>query len=235
MCPDFESLKSISGTPSAKKSFREVSIFLFLIVPSMVLSFFAFKTGSLDFPLVAAATILRDMGLVALIFLFLSYNQEPASHVGWTARNPLGEIVLGLVLYVPFFFGTSLLENVLQQVGLTAPKMPLPLIAHGPGELLLAGLLVIVVAVSEETIFRGYLMLRFASITGSPLPAALISTGFFALGHGYEGTAGVATVGVMGFIFALVYLWRRSLVAPMVMHFCQDFIGIVVLSNFSQK
>ncbi len=35
--------------------------------------------------------------------------------------------------------------------------------------------------------------------------------------------------GVMGLAFALVYLWRRSLVAPMVMHFLQDFIGIVLL------
>lgn len=78
-------------------------------------------------------------------------------------------------------------------------------------------------------------MLRFASITGSPLTAVLISTVFFALGHGYEGTAGVATVGVMGLIFAFIYLWRGSLVAPMVMHFCQDFLGIVVLSYFGQK
>jgi membrane protease YdiL (CAAX protease family) len=50
----------------------------------------------------------------------------------------------------------------------------------------------------------------------------------FSLGHGYEGSAGVITVGFMGLVFALVYLWRGSLVAPMVMHFLQDFIGIVL-------
>jgi membrane protease YdiL (CAAX protease family) len=36
-------------------------------------------------------------------------------------------------------------------------------------------------------------------------------------------------VGVMGVVFAVVYLWRGSLVAPMVMHFLQDFLAIVVL------
>jgi membrane protease YdiL (CAAX protease family) len=51
----------------------------------------------------------------------------------------------------------------------------------------------------------------------------------FAVGHGYEGSAGVATVGVMGVLFAVVYLWRGSLVAPMVMHLLQDFLAIVVL------
>jgi len=35
-------------------------------------------------------------------------------------------------------------------------------------------------------------------------------------------------VGGMGLVFALVYLWRGSLVAPIVMHFLQDFIGIVL-------
>jgi membrane protease YdiL (CAAX protease family) len=30
--------------------------------------------------------------------------------------------------------------------------------------------------------------------------------------------------------FALVYLWRKSLVAPIVMHFVQDFVSIVVVA-----
>jgi membrane protease YdiL (CAAX protease family) len=50
----------------------------------------------------------------------------------------------------------------------------------------------------------------------------------FSLGHGYEGTAGVITVGVMGIVFAAVYLWRGSLVAPIAMHFLQDFMSIVL-------
>jgi len=61
-------------------------------------------------------------------------------------------------------------------------------------------------------------------------PAAiLLSAVVFSLGHGYEGTAGLITVGFMGLIFALVFKWRRSLVAPMVMHFLQDFTVIVLL------
>jgi hypothetical protein len=50
-----------------------------------------------------------------------------------------------------------------------------------------------------------------------------------ALGHGYEGSLGVVTVGIMGLAFNLVYLWRRSLVTPMVLHFLQDFIAIIAL------
>ena len=86
-----------------------------------------------------------------------------------------------------------------------------------------------VVAFAEETIFRGYLMLRFRGITASAGWAVVISSVVFSLGHGYEGSAGMISVGVLGAIFAIVYLWRGSLVAPMVMHFLQDFIGIVVM------
>jgi hypothetical protein len=67
------------------------------------------------------------------------------------------------------------------------------------------------------------------AVTGSPLAAALLSAAIFSLGHGYEGSAGVITVGVMGLVFGFVYLWRQSLVAPIVMHFLQDFIGIVLV------
>ena len=96
-------------------------------------------------------------------------------------------------------------------------------------EELLALVLVAVVALAEETIFRGYLLLRFQSVLRSTTAAVLLSSTVFAVGHGYEGSAGLVTVGVMGVAFALVYLWRGSLVAPMVMHFLQDFLGIVLL------
>jgi CAAX protease family protein len=61
-------------------------------------------------------------------------------------------------------------------------------------------------------------------------PAAVIlSVATFSPGHGYEGSAGVITVGAMGGVFAVIYLWRRSLVAPIAMHFPQDFISITLL------
>ncbi len=208
----------------------EVSVFLFLIIPSMVLSFFAVKQGSLSFVLVAFATILRDLALISLILFFLWRNGEPINWIGWTFKNSWKEIGLGIGLYIPFFIAAGFLERVLQVVGLSVPSTPLPsMAAEGMGELLLAIALVAVVALGEETIFRGYFILRLKAITTSPTAAALLSATIFSLGHGYEGSAGVVTVGVMGVIFALIYIWRQSLVAPVVMHFLQDFISIVLI------
>jgi membrane protease YdiL (CAAX protease family) len=215
----------------------EVSVFLFLIVPSMALSFFAVKQGSLSFALVAIATILRDLALVSLIVFFLWRNGEPIDEIGWTFRNGRADIALGIGVFILLFFGSSLLESALKAVGLSTPSTPLPsfLAGKGAAEWLLASFMVVVVAFGEETIFRGYLILRFKAVTGSSAAAILLSAVVFSLGHGYEGSAGVVTVGVMGLLFALVYVWRRSLVAPMVMHFLQDFITIVLLPILGMK
>jgi membrane protease YdiL (CAAX protease family) len=209
----------------------EVSVFLFLIVPSMVLSFFVVKQGTLGFVFVAIATILRDVSLVSLILFFIWRNHETVAWIGWTFKNIRKEIALGIFLFIPFSFGTGLIENGLRAIGFSAPSTPLPsfLAARGMVEILLAFLLVAIVALAEETIFRGYLILRFNAVTSNPTVAVLLSAAIFSLGHGYEGSAGVVTVGVMGLVFALIYIWRQSLVAPMIMHFLQDFIGIVLL------
>lgn len=218
--------------------FIEVTVFLFLIVPSMVLSFFVVRPGELNFPLAALATIVRDLALTSLIFYFIWRNGEGLKSLGWDFTHGKREIVLAITLFVPLFFTAGILEHALHQAGFSAPKTPLPafLDVKGPGELILAFVLVCVVAVTEETIFRGYLLLRFQKgLKLTPLVAAFLSSVVFSMGHGYEGTAGVVTVGFIGLAFALVYQWRGSLVAPMVMHFLQDFGGIFLPSLLGIK
>jgi membrane protease YdiL (CAAX protease family) len=227
----------VDAPSQRKEQFVEVFVFLFLIVPSLVLSFFVVKQGGMSFVLIALSSILRDLALVSLILFFLWRNGEPVNVIGWKFKNAEKEIILGIWLFIPFFFGAGLLEKGLQMAGFAASATPLPsLISEkNPAEILLAVVLVIVVALAEETIFRGYLILRFKSLTASTAAAVMLSALFFSLGHGYEGSAGVITVGVMGLFFALIYIWRQNLIAPIVMHFLQDFIGIVLAPLFGMR
>ncbi len=213
-----------------KERLLEVSVFLFLIVPSMLLSFFITRQGMASFAFVAVSVMARDLALVALILFFLWRNSESIQVLGWRFRHSPRDLILGLVLYVPMFLVIALLESVLSTVGFSEPRTPGPSFFQfrGQMEVVLAILLVAVVAVSEETIFRGYLFLRLRTVTGNPTAALLLAAFVFALGHGYEGSLGVVTVGIMGLIFNLVYLGTGSLLAPMVLHFIQDFLGIVL-------
>jgi membrane protease YdiL (CAAX protease family) len=208
----------------------EVLVFLVLIVPSMVLSFLVkSKLGRLDFVSMASAIIVRDLALASLVFYFIWRNGETLRDLGWTWKNGWQEVFLGLALFLPFTFVANVLGNFLRHAGLSGPtRSPAFLTAHGPDEIVLGIVLVVIVALAEETIFRGYLLLRFRGAHMRPLVAALLSSVIFSLGHGYEGTAGVVTVGYMGLTFALLLLWRGSLVAPVILHFFQDFSGIVL-------
>jgi len=216
---------------SRREQIIEVLVFLLLIVPSMALSFFAVKQGSIGFTLTAVATILRDAALVSLILFFLWRNGESIKTIGWKSKRWWLDILLGILVFPVMFFGAMWLERLLVSIGFTVPSTPQPLLQPKMDviHLVLAIVLVTVVALAEETIFRGYLILRFRALTGGAGWAVLLSAVVLSLGHGYEGTAGVVTVGAMGLAFALAYMWRKSLVMPMTMHFLQDLLSIVLL------
>lgn len=221
----------LPGRKGRKAHILEISAFLFMIIPSMLFSFFLVQQGSVGFVLTAVSVIFRDAGLVFLVFYFLWRNGESLSMIGWKKEAPVKEILLGAVLFFPMFYAASILEQVLNTAGLSSPSTPLPALQIHMNDFTigLALVMVIVVAVSEETIFRGYLMLRFGQTTGSAAAAIVISSFIFSLGHGYEGSAGVVTVGFIGLVFAIIFWWRKNLLAPMVMHFLQDFIGIILV------
>lgn len=213
---------------------RELAVVLFILVPALVLSLFALQGASLGFVTVAVGSILQDLALVSLVAYFFWRNGEGVVALGW--RGPLlGEALVGAILFVPTFFAAGGLEKLLTRGGMSTPShLPSFLRPSGPGEMVLAVILVVVVAVAEESIFRGYLLRRFAQVTASPTAAVFLSAGIFSLGHAYEGTAGMATVGFLGVVFAAVYLWRGSLVAPIVMHLLQDMLGLVIVPLLSR-
>ena len=165
--------------------------FLFLIVPSMVVSSFAVWQGRLPFPLVAGSTIARDLSLVALVLFLVRNAGEPVTSIGWTRRRLGRELMVGVALFPAIFLGSLFVERTMRTAGFTGPSTPQPDLIPAPdlAQLLLAVTLVAVVAIAEETIFRGYLMMRLGQATGSVATAVVLSAFIFSLGHGYEGTA----------------------------------------------
>ncbi len=223
--------KQDTGGDLRRRDLFEVSVFFLLIVPSMIISFFALGSEGLSFPIAAFSVIFRDIALTSLVVFFLWRNGEPLTLMGWKFNGLKKDAVLGVGLAVPVMIGLMLIEKAFQHLGLSSNMSQLPrfLSAKGPWEILLACVLVTVVAVAEETIFRGYLMLRFNALTASVGASVIITSGVFALGHGYEGAASVGTIGVLGVVLALIYVWRKSLVAPMVIHFIIDFFPLVLM------
>ena len=207
----------------------EFGVFLFLILPSMAVSFFIAGQEEFNFRLTAMATIFRDLALVCLVAYFAWRNGEPMPLVGWRFRDWEKEAFIGFVLFFFMYFAAGALGEALKAAGLPAAPAPrFNLDVRTPSGMALAVSLVTVVAFAEETIFRGYMILRLRNLARSAPAAVILSSVIFSLGHGYEGISGVITVAFIGIVLALVYMWRKSLLAPMVMHFMQDFAGIVL-------
>lgn len=84
----------------------------------------------------------------------------------------------------------------------------------------LVGLLLTAV-ITEEVFYRGYLLERLAAVTGRFWVAGLVSFAAFVVGHiddvGLANALSGTTLGSAA--FTILYLWRRNLVACVVLHF----------------
>ncbi len=225
--------RSEAPHPSRRIQIIEVLILLSLILPSMFISLSVMKRSSLTFPQVAGSSLARDLALLALVLYLVWRNGERFASIGLSVKGVTRELFLGLILFFPFFFGIGLIEKVLRSLGYLFPTQPPSyLTPSGTGQFALALILLVVVAITEEVIFRGYLILRLDSFLKNTGAAVFLSAFVFSIGHGYQGRGSVIAIGFMGIFFGLIYLWRKSLVAPMVIHFLQDFLAMIVAPLF---
>lgn len=83
----------------------------------------------------------------------------------------------------------------------------------------------LLVAISEEAVFRGYIITRLGRLLrGHVWIAAVISSLAFASGHLYQGWGGFAVIFVYGMMFAALYIKSGSLYPCIIAHLIQDAI-----------
>ncbi|MBE9469294.1 MAG: CPBP family intramembrane metalloprotease [Bacteroidetes bacterium] len=92
----------------------------------------------------------------------------------------------------------------------------------------------IVAGFGEEFLFRGYIVKRLAIIFGdtnySWFMSVIITSIIFGLAHIYQGTSGVITTGIIGFIMGMIFFrHRKNLSIAMFTHGFYDMIGITLL------
>ncbi|HWK05805.1 MAG TPA: type II CAAX endopeptidase family protein [Puia sp.] len=86
--------------------------------------------------------------------------------------------------------------------------------------------------VTEELIFRGYLIPRLQLFFKSPYPALIISSVSFGLAHiGYGNVAQVIGPVFIGFIFALYYQKYRNIKILIICHFLWDYLTLLVMTR----
>jgi membrane protease YdiL (CAAX protease family) len=85
--------------------------------------------------------------------------------------------------------------------------------------------------ICEEILFRGFLLryLHAFPWTLNLTLALLVSSVIFGLQHLYQGPAGAASTGVMGFLVGLLFILTGNLLLPIVLHAVLDLRMLVIL------
>ncbi len=180
-----------------------------------------------------ASTIVFQWSIVAVI-----YWRSAARHL---APNELGLVVSDVwrTLFIAVVFTALLSLN--QWAGLRKiAQLPMErrgflfqftqkILPQTSTETLAFVALALTAGLSEEFIYRGFIVALLIRVLGSSLPAILLviiaSSGFFATAHLYQGRRGIITTFVVGMVFATLRLWTGNLVSPAAGHFGVDLVA----------
>jgi membrane protease YdiL (CAAX protease family) len=70
----------------------------------------------------------------------------------------------------------------------------------------------------REEVQRGFILHRFDQFLGGAAAGVIVFSVFFGLGHLEQGFDAAIATGTLGAFWGVVYVRRRSIVAPMVSH-----------------
>ncbi|SDD11407.1 Membrane protease YdiL, CAAX protease family [Geodermatophilus telluris] len=106
----------------------------------------------------------------------------------------------------------------------------LALLPRTTAERRLFGVVGVTAGVCEEWLYRGFFLAVVAAV-GPDLPApvlVLVAAVAFGLAHAYQGPPGVVLTGVLGGVFAALYLDTGSLLLPVLLHAAVDLRFLLV-------
>lgn len=179
-------------------------------------------------PIASAVVVAREIAILALtaflLWIVASRERQSLSSIGFSADRIGRSLAWGFALAIVCFAAVLACLAFYSAFG----------VHYGEGAAISRSLAVTLLAlvragISEEVFYRGYVIERLQSLTGSKWIAAAISLAAFAGFHFRQGPAGVVLALVLGSIITGYYLWKRDLLAAMFAHFLVDFVPNVLL------
>jgi membrane protease YdiL (CAAX protease family) len=178
--------------------------------------------GQMSLAFVLTLSLADTLILVALMVALTRAHGESATDLWLGHRSVRRETLVGLML-IPFvFLAVVILLNVLR---LTAPWLhnvpenPLEQLARTTAtEAAMFAMVAIVAGGIREELQRAFLLRRFERHLGGGAVGVVVLSAAFGFAHQMQGWDVAITTGMLGACWAIVYLRRRSSVAPIVSH-----------------
>jgi membrane protease YdiL (CAAX protease family) len=179
------------------------------------------STGALSLRYIVGLSLVDTGLLVGLICLLIRSHDERVRDVLLGSRRIAREVQLG----IPLTIGALVIALVaIAVIRLLVPSLhnlpsnPLEDLIRRPRDLWIFAVVVVLAGGVREEIQRAFILHRFDVWLGGPVVGLLASSVAFGLGHGLQGNDVALATGVLGLYWGIVYVRRRSCVAPMVSH-----------------
>ena len=171
---------------------------------------------------VVTVSLADTLLLIALMVILTRAHGESVASL-WIGRRPIGrEVFLGLSLVPAVFLLVVVLLNVIR-VYLpwlhNVPANPLEQLATGGAvNAALFAVVAIVAGGVREELQRAFLLRRFEQHLGGPIVGVIVLSVLFGAGHFVQGWDAMIVTATLGAFWSLLYLARRSSVAPIASH-----------------
>lgn len=179
-------------------------------------------TGALSLPYVLTLSLADTLLLIVLMVSLMHAHGEDATSLWIGERSVRREALIGIALVPAIFLSVVVLLNALRLLFPSlhnVPANPLEALAGDSAEeAAMFGLLAIVAGGVREELQRAFLLHRFEQHLGGAKVGVVVLSTAFGLGHYVQGWDAVVTTGVLGAFWAVLFLDRRSSVAPVVSH-----------------
>ncbi len=186
--------------------------------------------GRLNVTYVLILSLADSAALIGLVLLFLYTHGEKPRDVLIGRGRVLQEVAIGIPLILA---ALAIGLTVLVAVQRFAPSLhtveqnPLQELMRSPRDATLFALVLVVAGGIREEVQRAFLIHRFDVWLGGGMTGIVVTSVAFGAGHLLQGVDAMLATGLLGAFWGVVYLRRRSCVAPMVSHSGFDLLQIV--------
>jgi membrane protease YdiL (CAAX protease family) len=187
------------------------------------------SSGRLSVAYVVGLSLADTAALVGLVFLFLRAHGERPRDMLIGRRRVVPEIAAGVpMILVALGIGIGVLLAIQKFAPSlhTVDKNPLQDLLRSPRDAWLFAFVVVVAGGVREEIQRAFLIHRFDVWLGGGATGVIVTSTAFGAGHLIQGLDAAIATGLLGAFWGVVYLRRRSCVAPMVSHSGFDLLQI---------
>ena len=177
--------------------------------------------GRLSPPFIFALSLV-DAGLViGLVLMFLRAHHESARDVLLGRVRLIREALIGMAtLPAVFMLVTLVLVIVLRFApGLhNVASNPFEDMLRTRTDAIIFAVVVMIAGGVREEVQRGFIAHRSDQYLGGALGGIAVYSVFFGAGHADQGYDAMIAIGLLGFLWGLLYISRRSIIAPLVSH-----------------